>query len=232
MVINRFFFEGTFDAAPSLKGDEHEHLAKVVRAAAGEEIELVDGRGHLATARIQAILRHETQLTLLAKSHQSPPPHPFTLVQGICRQNRLDLLLEKGTELGIDHFIFVPMDRSEKRPLSPERLERMRRITVSALKQCGRLYLPTISLLPSLSALKQLSFFFGDIDPSAKPLLELLPSPHRTFIVGPESGFSDKEHQWLKEHGTGVKLHPNILRCETAGMAAATIFGQFSYDRP
>ncbi|MEX0961973.1 MAG: RsmE family RNA methyltransferase [Simkaniaceae bacterium] len=224
MVINRYFCSTLGENEIILSEDEHHHLTKVCRQKKGEEVEVIDGKGHLFKAKIKEIQRHKTHLEIFSFSH-TPPTRKFTLVQGLCRQNRLDLILEKGCEIGVDQFIIIPMDRSETHTLSENRLSRMHRILQCALKQSGRLHLPSLSILSTLHSIPNIEqVYFGDLSADALPFHPKIKETPLTFVVGPESGFSDEERLWLKTKGIGVRLNPNILRTETAAIVAAALY--------
>ncbi|MDE3045232.1 MAG: 16S rRNA (uracil(1498)-N(3))-methyltransferase [Verrucomicrobiota bacterium] len=223
MPVDRFFYDGPLEqsASISLEGPEHHHI-KVMRIGIGEEIELVNGQGVLAKATLSRIDRHIAFLKI-HQLHRADRPTPrIALGIPLLRPNKLELIFEKGTELGADSFLLYPAERSEKIHLSDNALIRLRAITSSALKQSGRLYSPTIEVLAHFKELFQRDAMplFGDTNPEA-PWIS--PAKENTlFISGPESGFSPNEEQLLA-HAKGIKLSKNILRAETAPIAALTV---------
>jgi 16S rRNA (uracil1498-N3)-methyltransferase len=141
------------------------------------------------------------------------------------RPSKLEWVVEKGTELGADAFWIYLAEHSEKETLSEHQLERLSYIAISAMKQCGRSDLPPIAQFPHLKALlthSPLPCLFGDVRPAAKPMREVVVD-QALFITGPERGFSQGEVKILEEKGTGVHLHKNILRAETAPLAALSM---------
>jgi 16S rRNA (uracil1498-N3)-methyltransferase len=219
-MIDRFFFEGPIENSIELRGDEFHHLARVMRAHIGDEVEIVDGKGSLAKARIEKIEKETAHLKILQReSHPKPAPSIFLGIP-LLRIDRLEWAIEKGTELGAEAFRLFAADYSEKDDLSLNQIERLRRISIAAMKQCGRLYLPEIALFASLekALLPDAEVLFGDIE-SNEPLI--LPTRARVlFFSGPEKGFSESEELFLHQVGRGVRLHANILRAETAPLAA------------
>ena len=133
----------------------------------------------------------------------------------ILKPANLELAIEKSTELGASAFYIYAADHSEKKSLSENHLRRLRLITISALKQCGRLDLPPLSIYPTLQDLPLIpGTCYGDLEASAPP------SPSTPlFISGPERGFSDVEIAYLREKAEGISLGPNTLRAETAPIA-------------
>lgn len=212
MPVNRYY-----SFTETITGDELTHL-KVTRAKVDDQIELIDGKGRLATATITSINKKEATVAIQS-THTEPPKKGPILAQAIPRLNRLDTILEKGCELGASSFWLFPGDLSEKKELTPTQKKRCDRIIINALKQCGSLYLPTIEWKPPLTSWEDIPSpaFYGD--PTANTPL----SPAAIIIIGPESGFSENEHTWLKQHATGARLHHNILRTDTAAIAALAI---------
>lgn len=213
-----------------LKESEFHHLAHVMRTKIGELIEIVNGRGILAQARVKEIGKKEAILFIEEVVQESPSSHPVILAQAIPKMNRLDFILEKGTELGVDAFWLFPSHHSPKKDFSSQQLERMHSVAISAMKQCGRLFSPKIIVQPPVEKWPSQtgSLFFGDISPEA-PLFSDRWNQKQIcfpilFFVGPESGFTEKEVSFLKEMGVeGVKLHHNILRTDTAALVALSL---------
>lgn len=228
MPAERFFIDAPISAgAPiELKDDEFVHL-RVMRPAVGDAVELINGRNVLATARIERIDKHSAKL-LIGTSEERPPLAPsITLAVAIPRFNHLEWIAEKATELGADALMLFPGDRSEKTTISEQQLIRLRNLMVAAMKQCGRLDLPSLEIHPPLSAWQyppQGAVFYGDVSPSAPPFSKHLPAMKTpiVFFTGPEKGFSTQETLLLRNafQASGVSLHPYTLRAETAPILA------------
>lgn len=222
MPAHRYFLDSPLaEETATLTGDEFHHVKNVMRARPGDAIEIVNGQGILAHARLLEIKNTSALFEITQKIHQPPPATSIILAQALTRPALLDWIIEKGTELGAAHFWLFPGDQSEKKELTPHQLERLRTLITSALKQCGRLYLPTLELKPPLSKWEKPSgtLLYGSLSPDAKPL-STYPSPV-IMTIGPEKGFSDQEHLTLKKlYAVPVTLHPNILRAETAALCA------------
>ncbi len=230
MPAHRFFLDSPFSQKTiSLEGDEFHHLKNVMRARPGDLIEIVNGKGSLVHARLLEIQNNSALFEITQKIDEPPPSCPLILAQAFTRPALLDWIIEKGTELGADEFWLFPGDQSEKKELSPRQLERLHTLTLSALKQCGRLYLPALHLKPPLSHWDkpQGTLLFGSLLPHEQPLQKNYPSPV-IIAIGPEKGFSSHEETLLgtKLHATGVTLHRNILRAETAALCALSLLSQ------
>lgn len=233
MPAERYYLNQILDAPMrcELKGAEFHHLAHVMRTQINDTVELINGKGVLAHAAVETIEKEKAVLRIIS-TQQEKKRCQLTLAQAIPKPNRLDFIIEKGTELGVDSFFFFPGKLSQKKELFPSQLDRMRYLAISALKQCGRLHLPEIEIKPSLEQWHSLPSgpaFFGDTKAEARLLGDALKSSPPSslpilFFTGPESGFSCEETRLLKILGAkGVKLHENILRTDTASLAAITL---------
>lgn len=224
MPANRFFFRGSLEVKSTidLKDPEHHHL-RVMRIEENEEVELVNGQGSLAKARLLSLDKHKATLQILAVQHTPRPIPSIALAIPYLRASKFEFIVEKGTELGADDFYLFPADHSEKSELSDNQLERLHNLIISAFKQSGRLYLPSLQLLADFEDLfkSESALLFGDLAPTAP---WIAPAKQNTlFVTGPEQGFSKKEEQLLAAQGKGVKLSANILRAETAPLAALSV---------
>ena len=205
---------------------ESHHLVKVMRTPVGKSIELINGHNQLAHASVLTTQK-EIRLQITSVITQDPPPHKIILCQALPRLNRLETIVEKGTELGMTDLWLFPDDLSEKKTLTDNQLQRVKTIAITAIKQCGRLDLPEITIKPPLTEWDSLPYpaYFGDTDPEAPRFFDQRKkNSDICFFIGPESGFSKKEITELHQlKAQGVRLHPNILRTDTAPLVALTI---------
>jgi len=226
MPSERFFYDKPLREKKTLtiEGEEAQHL-RVMRVNIGDEIEVINGKGQLAKASV--IEFHKGKVDLLATQVFDSPLREESLILCLAlpRFNRLEWVIEKGAELGVSAFWVFPGDLSEKKELSEPQSVRLRHLLIAAIKQCGRLDLPAITLKEPLAkwVRPQGTSLFGDTDPKAPRIATPYPHPIY-FFSGPEKGFSQKEldlfHRW---EAKGVSLHRNILRADTAPIAAAAI---------
>ena len=196
--------------------EELHHLKKVLRVRPGEKIELVNGEGDLGIATFDETI-------ILESLHKSAKPEKRTfLIQALPEKSHLEIILEKATEIGITDFYFFPSERSKIDVISDALLNRIKKITVSALKQGKRLFLPSITAFRSTSELKNLPSNLYLAHPSGAPFTSL-GSLQKGIIVGPESGFTPKEIETFQNaHGAiSTTLSPNVLRAETAAIVAS-----------
>lgn len=233
MPHDRFFHDAPFVLHESLTLEEEEfHHLKVMRIKEGETIEIVNGKGFLAITKVEKIGKNQAALFIQELSFEEPPPFKIILAQGLPRMNRLETVLEKGCELGMDELWLFPGRLSEKKEVSTSQMERMNHLLISSLKQCGRLWLPSIKWMPPLAKWEPLPLpsFFGDVNSTAPSLFQKWKGKEGIiFFVGPEKGFDEEEIEKLKElKSEGVKLAPHILRTDTASLAALTLLAHLS----
>lgn len=232
MPVDRFYCAQNLrkDDSIALADQEYHHLAHVTRAKVGDRIEVVNGQGQLAAAEIESLSKKSGSLRILSVEEFPKPREKIILVQAIPRMNRLDFIIEKGTELGMSELWLFPGEKGERVKLTEQQVERLLLVAISAMKQCGRLYLPPIIVCPPLLKWKTIPIgsFYGDLKPDAPSFLAALSkvgleSAIHCFI-GPESGFSEQEIACLMSGGAmGVSLHHNILRTDTAALAALAV---------
>lgn len=217
-----------------IEGNEHHHLATVMRAAIEDKVEMINGKGTLAIAKIQSLEKKRTRLIVVESESFKKSSKEIILAQAIPRPNRLDFIIEKGTELGMSAIWLFPGQHSEKKEFSPTQQQRLEHLAIAAMKQCGRLYLPEIKFLPQLSKWEKFTIplYYGSLSSDAPQFMKLLASASSEssiFCVGPESGLSQVEIEILETlGGHGVKLNQNILRTETAAIAAITLMAHFT----
>lgn len=230
MPAERFFSDNELKINHKVELTEQEfhHLVNVMRAQEGDKVEIVNGRGSLAEATVTAREKKRALLHIDHVAIESPPEIEIILAQATPRINRLDFILEKGTELGMTQLWLFPGRLSERQQLTEHQLERMRGITIAAMKQCGRVYLPSIHIKPPIAQWTTLPehSYFGDVDSSAQEFSQLWRKPKQAVLlcIGPEAGFSADEVETLRNLNVqGVKFHNNILRTDTASLMALSL---------
>jgi 16S rRNA (uracil1498-N3)-methyltransferase len=210
------------------------HLKTVLRLLPGERIELFNGLGQLATA----ILKENSEVELLDVRTSPPPVCSLTLIQGLPKGDKLELILQKGTELGVNRFYLTTMERSIallKSDRQQKRLDRWQKIIQEAARQSRQYHLPQLVVgtsLPRVLAAAQADLKLLLWEQSEVSLEDVLPqqSPQQVVVlVGPEGGISRQEaEQAIAEGYQAVSLGPRILRTETAGLAIMAIL-QYLY---
>lgn len=233
--MHRFFVPPAVVATDEvvLEGEVVQHLAVVLRLPAGSAVLLLDGRGQLCRCRLTSVGRRLVTARVEERWQERERLLPLRLLQGVPKGERMELLLQKGTELGVGSFTPVLSERSVPRlegPRGVQRQERWQRIVSEAARQSRRPLLPEVagplSLAEAVAATRE-SLRLLLWEEESRPLAEALPlepPADVALLVGPEGGFSVAEAALARQHGfVAVGLGPRILRSETAGFAVAAI---------
>jgi 16S rRNA (uracil1498-N3)-methyltransferase len=234
----RFFVESLPQGGEfTLNGDEAHHMLTVVRVRNGEEVILFDGSGSIAHARLLNARRGEANLQVLSVEQADvEPARPLTVACALPRSVRMDFLVEKCCELGLGRLIPMVTRRSVVDPTERQQnhLQRWKRITIEAAKQCGRARLTEISAVLSFESVlltrnPETRRMVASPGPDAVPLADfaagLAPNQPVMALVGPEGGFTPEELDLAKSTGcVPVSFGPRILRVETACVALTAFF--------
>ncbi|CAA9470164.1 MAG: 16S rRNA (uracil(1498)-N(3))-methyltransferase [uncultured Rubrobacteraceae bacterium] len=204
-----------------LPDEEGHHLFKVLRARAGETIEVVDGAGRLFLAEL-------TEGREAAVSEERPAPEDgggVTLYQAVPKGRHMDLVVEKATELGVGAIVPLATDHGVVRlDRGDGKVERWRRVALAAARQSQRLRIPEVrEVVPFAGAVEEAGAagVLLHNGPDLSPLEEGLTSGPVSLFVGPEGGFGSGELALAVEKGVRLaSLGPFRLRSETAGMVA------------
>jgi len=226
-------------AEVELDADESAHLLKVLRARPGCEVQLLDGCG--GTARGRLMDRPGPAVVACSSREQhTPPPARLTLFQALPKRGKLELIVQKATELGAWSVVPVQLRHCVVR-WRPEqvtdRTTRLQRVAREAAKQCGSPWLTRVEPLQRLDdMLEALGTFdlvlWAALEPGARTLDEVLAEqPIRkelkiACLVGPEGDFSEEESAALRAAPVcPVTLGSRVLRTETAAVTLLAILG-------
>ena len=226
-----------------LDADERHHLVDVLRVAEGSEVTVFDGAGREAVARVDAIGRAEVQLAMLQQRCHPAPAVAVTLIQAVPREQRMDMILQKATELGAHAIVPVITDHGVVRLRGDDegKRERWKKIILNAAKQCGTAWLPTLAPVQSLGeALAALppggARLVCSLEPDARPLRDVLqelrakPPARITCIIGPEGDLSAREYAAARQAGARpATFGPLVLRVETAALYALSVL-RYEFD--
>ncbi|MCI5681613.1 MAG: 16S rRNA (uracil(1498)-N(3))-methyltransferase [Paludibacteraceae bacterium] len=225
------FYTPDIAVSHCLSEEESAHCVRVLRYDRGDEILLTDGRGTTYTARITNPHPKHCEFEILS-AEQQQSSHPFHLHIAIAptkNVERLEWMVEKCTEIGIDEITPLLCRFSERKTLRTDRLEK---IILSAAKQSLTPYLPTLHPLTDYEAFMReyasdrhtdTDKFIAHCYKEDKRLLKDLIVRGRDVLVliGPEGDFSEQEVQTaLREGFRPVSLGNSRLRTETAGVVA------------
>lgn len=221
---NRFFVDHalTKGSRISLSKDEIKHF-KVTRIKPDEVIEMINGKGVLAKATFNG----KDQVLINEFEQAEKQKQRNVLFQAIAEGGHLDFIIEKGVELGVTDFVLFAAKKSKIQKLSENRIARLEKLAIGAMKQSKRLYLPKIEIVKDLSDYNEPLDHLFIADPSGENL-NMTPAGDCGMIVGPESGLTQDEIEAfvLKHKAKKVALSDNILRCETAAMISAFLLAR------
>ncbi len=202
------------------------HILAVLRLKPGAPLVIFDGQGRA----FKATLEHSTQVSIGQRlNDNTESPLQIHLLQAISRGERMDHVIQKAVELGVDKITPVLTQRCMvklKGERATRRLQHWRGIVISACEQCGRNRFPVLREITTLDkALSELSNNLRLVlAPTGRNTLSSLTSPSNgsvTLLIGPEGGLTDKEIQQAGQSGfVSLRMGPRILRTESAAVAA------------
>lgn len=234
--MDRFF--GTLKGEFAFLSEESEHhLLKVLRAKEGEPLEIVD-QGVLYSARVESV--NPLSIRVLSEiSRESELSHSLYLAFSLLKGGHDELVLQKGTELGVAGFIpyissrsVIRLDKKDRE----KRFLRFQKILEGASMQSKRLLIPSLSPILDYKDVLKLPFekklfAYEDLSTSSFNLPEALRElPNKTLaLVGPEGGFSPEEAKEAETTGfLPISLGKRILRAETASIYLGSVFSFLS----
>ncbi|MEW8217850.1 MAG: 16S rRNA (uracil(1498)-N(3))-methyltransferase [Candidatus Thiodiazotropha taylori] len=225
----------------SLEEEPAHHLRQVLRLRSGHPIILFDNSGDEYAASLEQVSKQHVKALLTERLRQEAEVAlSIHLLIGISRGERMDLAIQKATELGVNRITPLLTNRCVVRLDEKKRRNRMthwQRVLVSACEQSDRCRLPLLDEpLEITTALSELNPELGlllDLE-GAQSLAQMTqPQNAVSILVGPEGGLTPDERALAKQQGfTGVRLGPRVLRTETAPLAAIaavqTLWGDFN----
>jgi 16S rRNA (uracil1498-N3)-methyltransferase len=234
MRLTRVYLDAPLEAGArvSLTGSAARHVTRVLRLRPGEGLTLFNGGGGEYAATIEALHGERVAVAVgESRAIERESPLTLTLAQGVSRGERMDLIVQKATELGTSRIVPLLTERSVVRlsaPQSKRKLEHWRAIAIAACEQSGRNRLPALS--PPLSLSEFVSGAAGTtrllLSPTGTMSLDDVPraAAGMTVLIGPEGGLTDDEQQAALRAGfVAVRLGPRVLRTETAAIAALAL---------
>ncbi len=208
---------------------ESKHAIRVLRLNAGDKVQVVDGNGGFYTAEINDPHPKKCRLVLI-ESIREFGKRDFRLHIAIAptkNNDRFEWFLEKATEIGIDEITPLLCERSERKTIKPERLEK---VLISAMKQSVKAYLPKLNPMTPfgkfLEESKASQKFIAHCNEGEKPHLknEIRAGGSVLVLTGPEGDFSPEEVEQAQKSGfKSISLGNSRLRTETAGVVACHI---------
>ena len=228
MRLHRFFIDEHLEGKREILLRDFELLNQwrnVLRLRADDTILLLDGSGYEYLSRIISLTRDEMAIEVgERKVSENISQKELTLFPALFKRDCFEWMIDKGTELGVSHFVPVISERSEKKTLNDERT---RKIIKEASEQSGR------GKQPDLHEVIELEKVF---DEYLYPVLAFHPEGEKFnaekfsdvsplgILIGPEGGWSDREIEFLKSKNVPIySLGSQVLRAETAAIAISTL---------
>lgn len=233
--MHKFFTEEIEENEALITGDDHKHLWKVLRLKAGDEVLINDLKEMDFLGRIASIDKERTVVDLQRRiMENNESPVTITLYQGLPKSGKMDLIVQKNTELGVNRIVPVITERViVKNSSEYKKMDRLRRIILEASKQSKRSWIPEITepcdfkdILPEMLSHDVLLVPYENARKYGVSQLKLeLPFIRSCgILIGPEGGFSEEEIGMLEESGAKiVTLGKRILRTETAGFVSVAM---------
>lgn len=241
MINSRSIQEGS----AVLGGELFKHIVRVLRLAAGDPLTLVDEQGNEHDGVIDHVTREQVTVKITRSNHdpvQESNGLRITVCQALPKGEKIDLILQKGAELGAYDFWLFGGSRSVAKVREEQlggKLERWNRIVAEAARQCGRRTVPAVRWYPTAveaadAATHDLRLILWE-DERTRRLKETLAgisAPGSVIVsIGPEGGFDPRETDLFVRHGfQSVSLGSRILRTETAAIAIVAILQYIGGD--
>lgn len=239
MTIHQFFIRQSQidpERRVELEGADARHMRLVLRLTKDSRIRLVDEMQNAYLASVEQITAQTVVARVIDTLTDAPRRVCLTIVQGIPKPPKTDLIVQKLTELGVGNVVFAPTEFTSYPDAFKKvsaRLDRLRKIAEAAAKQCARRDIPGVITYASLEEAMEsvpagsLLLVANEKSPRAG-LHDLLARVSGecsiAVFIGPEGGFSDEEIRLLEGRGASCfSLGRNILRTETAALIGAAI---------
>ena len=237
--MRRIFVKSVLEDSLTITGEDAHHLGRVMRAKVGDHIVVADDIGQVGEYAIQGFTENTITMSLVTRLEENTEsPLKLTLIQCLPKGDKMDLIVQKATELGVNRIIPVASANCVVRYDNKKAVARQakwQKIANEAGKQCGRSQLPEVApignlkdLLVAIQQEKTSGICMCYENEEQQGIKNYLQSQqgaqHLQVIIGPEGGFSLEEADLAQAAGvTAVSLGTRILRAETAAIAAMTV---------
>jgi 16S rRNA (uracil1498-N3)-methyltransferase len=231
----QIFFANIFTDTDTilLSAEESKHCIRVLRHKNGDVIHVIDGKGNFYETEITDANPQKCSVKILHKKQISAPKkyHLHIAISPTKNADRIEWMLEKCTELGVDAFSFIICKRTEKTGVKTERLKK---IAESAVKQSIQAMLPVINEAQTfkefISQHKNTpnKYIAHCLEKDKTELKNILQNPNTLVLIGPEGDFTEDEIKLaLDTNFTPLSLGSTRLRTETAGLYVAAAFKNY-----
>jgi 16S rRNA (uracil1498-N3)-methyltransferase len=223
------FFQPEIEKKHFLNEEDSRHCVKVLRKNTNDIIHVVDGIGGLFECKISKPHEKKCEFTIISeqKNFQKRDIYLHIGIAPTKNADRIEWFIEKCVEIGIDEISLIQTKHSERKH---QKIERLEKIAISAMKQSLKAYLPKINDLMTfesfLKNVNQNQKLIAHLTDDAQPLVKVLePKSSYCLLIGPEGDFAKDEVSKAQLAGFQVvTLGNSRLRTETAGVVACTIF--------
>lgn len=219
-----------------IEGEDVKHISKVLRCRIGEELEICDNDNNEYICEITNIDKSQVELNIVeVVDIKRESDLKIKVYQGLPKGPKMEMILQKLTEVGVDEIILVQTKRTVVKvddKKEDKKIERWERIIYEAAKQSKRGKIPklrgVLSFKEALADMKENDFniapYENERTKSIKQAIKGVDIKNIGIFVGPEGGFEDTEIKSIEEiGGQSVSLGPRILRTETASLVASSI---------
>ncbi|SFA75623.1 16S rRNA (uracil(1498)-N(3))-methyltransferase [Clostridium frigidicarnis] len=237
--MHKFFAncEMVNDSYATITGDDVKHIYKVLRLNCGDEVVINNEQGKEYLGEIEEITKQYVKVKIIEEIEiNSESNLNITLFQGLPKSTKMDLVVQKCTELGVNTFVPIITSRVDVKLKGEfKKLDRLQRIALEACKQCKRAKVPKVlepidfkEMIKSLEDMNLVVVPYenatGNGIRTMKNLIKKNALKNVAIIVGPEGGFEEEEIEALEEKKAYiVTLGPRILRTETAGFVCVSL---------
>ena len=219
----------------TISGEQSRHLALVRRAQVGDIIHVSNGQGLVMDVLVESVASSSSSGTITKRTEVAKPLFEVTVLQGLAKGSKVDLVVQKLVEIGVDRICVFDAGRSV--PHWDERkkakaLDRWNTVALEAARQSHRAWLPSISgpadrteALHFIESCDTSLIAHGSGDASLKEVLErLAQETSLAIVVGPEGGLTDEEVEFFRQSGGKVvSLGSQVLRTETAALVVTSV---------
>jgi len=219
--------------AAHLPKDQSHYLKDVMRLKAGDIFSIFNSQGEWK-ASIQNYEKQSVKIKILEKLRDKQNENNIWLAFTPIKQNPLNFIIQKGTELGVQKFIPILSERTAVQDIN---IERVKKIIIESAEQSNRISVPDVTKLETLKSFisnfpKKACLVFCDINCNQSDIKKILSKKDTgpiCILIGPEGDFSENERRLIIElkQSQSISLAQNILRAETAAVAAVTLVNHY-----
>lgn len=235
-MLQLFWGKKINDSVLIVEGDDVGHITKSLRQKVGDQIDLIDGSGVIYHCVITNVARNQIDTVVMSSGiAQKYWDHDITLGISLLKNlDRIEWLVEKIVELGVESILFLHCERSQK---SNFRIDRINRIVQAAMKQSNNVYMPDIQHIKYIDVFANQKYelynkFIAHCEDTNKLTLKhtSFPKAKSIVLIGPEGDFTSNEIELAIQNGFNpISLGQSRLRTETAGFYAVAAIKALTY---